>query len=107
MVSVRSQYKQCLRSNRYQFDKKQTAKLTEARVNNAKLYWQLLKQGSGLCKSNISLSVFEQYFNSVNNPESPFFTADEDILHFIDRYERNEFDIMFHELNLPFSPDEI
>ena len=43
-----------------------------SRVNNAKLYWQLLKQGSGLCKSNISLSVLEQYFNSVNNPESPF-----------------------------------
>ena len=64
-------------------------------------------EGSGLCKSNISLSVFEQYFNSVNNLESPFFTADEDILHFIDRYERNEFDIMFHELNLPFSLDEI
>ena len=75
--------------NRYQYDKKQTAKLTEARVNNTKLYWQLLKQGSGLCKSNISLSVFGQYFNSVNNPGSPFFTADEDILHFIDRYERN------------------
>ena len=60
-----------------------------------------------LCKSNISLSVFEQYFYSVNNPESPFFTADEDILHFIHRYERNEFDIMFHELNLPFSLDEM
>ena len=69
--------------------------------------YMLFKQGSGLCKSNISLSVFEQYFNSVNNPESPFFTPDEDILHFIDRYERNEFDIMFHELNLPFSLDEI
>ena len=94
-------------SNIYQYDKKQTAKLSEARVNNTKLYWQLLKQGSGLRKSNISLSVFEQYFNSVNNPESPFFTADEDILHFIDRHERNEFDIMFHELNLPFSLDEI
>ena len=33
MVSVRSQYKQCLRS-----DKKQTVKRTETRVNNAKLY---------------------------------------------------------------------
>ena len=35
-----------------------------------------------------------------------FLTADEDILHFIDRYENSEFDIMFHELNLPFSLDE-
>jgi len=35
------------------------------------------------------------------------FTANEDILHFIDMYERNVFDIMFPELNLPFSLDEI
>jgi len=34
-----------------------------------------------------------------------FFSADEDVLYFIDRYERSEFTTMFNELDLPFSPD--
>ena len=46
----------------------------------------------------VSLTVFERYFSSINNPKDPFFTPDEDVIYFIERYERNEMDIMFQEL---------
>lgn len=44
---------------------------------------------------------------SVNNPSDPFYTPDEDILYFDDRYVNNEFNIMFDELNVNFADNEI
>ena len=49
--------------------------------------------------------MFEQYIRSVNNPNDPFVTACEDILHFSSRYENNELVIMFQELNRPTELD--
>ena len=43
MVKSRSAYKQLIRRKRYQYDKKQTQKLENARFKNAKEYWKLLK----------------------------------------------------------------
>ena len=57
--------------------------------------------------ANIQLSSFEQYFKAINNPMDPFFSPDEDVLYFKERYEKDEFNIMFDELNLDFSSDEI
>ena len=37
----------------------------------------------------------------------PFYIPDEDIIFFNERYEQNEFDIMFEELNTFFSQEEI
>ena len=67
----------------------------------------MLKECAGVRKSNITLSAFKQYFKSVNNPNSPFFIPDDDILYFIERYEQNEFDVMFQELNLPIHIVEV
>ena len=50
---------------------------------------------------------FQRYFKSVNCPNSRFYNADDDVLYFIERYEQNEFDIMFNELNMPFSSDDV
>jgi len=32
-----------------------------------------------------------------------FFIADEDVIHFVERIERNEFDVIFDEVNVPIS----
>ena len=77
-------------------------KLEENRYKNAKQYWNMLKKVSGLKTSSIGITEFERYFNSVSNPDDPFFTPDEDILYFNERYVHNEFQIMFEELNQSF-----
>jgi hypothetical protein len=42
-----------------------------------------------------------------NHPDSRFFVPDEDVIHFIERYENNEFNVMFEEFNNNFSYNEI
>lgn len=50
---------------------------------------------------------FEAYFKAVNNPDDQFFMPDDDVLYFLERFENNEFNIMFEELNIPITQDEI
>ena len=50
---------------------------------------------------------FEEYFKAVNKPEDPFFQVDEDIVHFNERFVRDEFQVMFHELDSDVSLEEI
>lgn len=70
-----------------------------AKYKDAKMYWNLLKESAGIRTTNVSLSTFEQYFKAVNNPLDPFYSPDEDIIYFNERYENNEFSVMFEELN--------
>ena len=67
----------------------------------------MLKQYAIVKQCPVSLTIFQRYFSSINNPEDPFFTADEDVIYFIERYERNKMDIMFQELNTPFNVESI
>ena len=78
-----------------------------ARYKNAKLFWNFFKDAAGIKSSNIQLSTFEHYFKAVNNPSDPFYRPDEDIIYFNERYENDEFGIMFDELNSNFSREEI
>ena len=78
-----------------------------AKHKDAKMYWNLLKESAGMRTINVSLSTFEQYFKAVNNPLDPFYSPDEDIIYFNERYEKNEFSVMFEELNLPFTNKEL
>lgn len=48
------------------------------RYKNARLYWNMLKEVSGVKQSNISLPTFENYFKAINNPDNIFFTPDDD-----------------------------
>ena len=107
MVKARSEYKSVLRKSRSEYDKKKTERFVNAKFKNAKLYWNLLKSSAGIKPANIPLSSFEQYFKAVNNPHDPFYTPDEDILFFNERYENNEFAIIFEELNEAFTQEEI
>ena len=67
----------------------------------------MLKELAHVKPANIALSSFEAYFKAVNNPTHPFYTPDEDVVFFNERYVNNEFSIMFEELNLNFSQNEI
>lgn len=107
MVSARSIYKKTLRQARYRYDCKQTKKLNDLRYKNAKDYWKLLKSAANVSQPKISLNNFAAYFKAVNNPESDFYTPDEDVLHFYDRYVKGEIQVMFNELDVPISEDEI
>ena len=91
-----------------ELDKDEAAKLAQERFKQVKRYWNMLKQSANYVKQcPVSLTVCERYSSSINNPEDPFFTPDEDVIYFIERYERNEMDIMVQELNTPFSLESI
>ena len=107
MVTARSEYKSLIRRCRYKFDREKTDKFILSKNKNAKQYWNMLKQLAHVKPANIPLSSFEAYFNAVNNPNDPFFTPDEDVIYFNERYVQTEFSIMFDELNLNFSHDEV
>ena len=47
------------------------------------------------------------HIKAINNPDSVFYQADEDILHFNERYFNGELNILFNELNLPFSYEDV
>ncbi|MCG8033307.1 MAG: reverse transcriptase family protein, partial [Candidatus Thiodiazotropha taylori] len=107
MVKARSSYKTLMRKCRYEYDRVKTDELCKAKNKNAKLYWNMLKELSHVKPANIPLSSFEEYFKSVNNPSDPFYTPDEDVLYFNEQYVKNEFTIMFDELNVEFTQEEI
>ena len=67
----------------------------------------MLKELAHVKPANIPLSSFEEYFKAVNNPADNFYTPDEDVLFFNERYVNDEFSIMFDELNIDFSQTEI
>ena len=107
MVLARSKYKALLRNARFRYDNDKTSQLLNAKRKNAKEYWNLLKQTAGIKPANIPMSTFEQYFKAINNPGDKFFSPNEDVINFIDRYEKSEFNVMFEELNTEISCEEI
>ena len=107
MTHARSEYKTEMCRARYIFDKKKTERWKNAKLKNARLYWNLLKETVGIKPANIPLTSFEKHFKAINNPLDPFYSPDEDTLFFNERYENNEFNLMFEELNVDFSQGEI
>ena len=108
MVQARSEYKKVLRQSRYAYRKLETQKLEKARYKNAKDYWKLLKK---VCSSNAPKTLtsqhFADYFKAINNPDSTFFQADDDVLFYNERYVKGELEVMFQELNVEISLNEI
>ena len=108
MTSARSEYKSTLRCKRTSFDNEQTKKLESLRFKNAKEYWKMLKSLSRpTTSSSLSTTHFQEYFKAINNPESMFFQPDEDVVAFNERYLNDELQIMFSELNICITEDEI
>ncbi|XP_053395382.1 uncharacterized protein LOC123523921 isoform X1 [Mercenaria mercenaria] len=107
MVHARSEYKKTVRKKKYIYDKSQTQKLESAKLSNAKQYWNLLKGSVVKSKTSLTTKDFLEYFKSINDPDSVFFQPDEDVIYFSDRYLNGESEVMFNELNIPFSQTEI
>ena len=107
MVSARSAFKKSLRQARYRYECLQTQKLCDLRSKNAKAYWKLLKGAANISQSKLSLDNFACYFKAFNNPESVFYTPDEDVLYFNERYVKGKIQVMFSELDEPISHSEI
>ena len=64
-----------------------------------------------LCPSNSPKTLksqhFANYFKAINNPDSRFFQADEDVLLYNERYVQGEIGVMFQELDEQISISEI
>ena len=64
-----------------------------------------------MCPSSSSKKVnsqqFAKYFKAINDPESSFFQAVEDVLYYTERYVKGELEVMFQELNVRISLSEI
>ena len=108
LVSAREEYKKTLRQKLYNYMKQKTCKLLVSKSKNVKEYWKLLKQSANLNnKCSIDAKKFSKYFQSISDPNDRFYQPDEDILYFNERYMQGELQVMFEELNLLISLEEI
>lgn len=82
-----------------------TDKLVQARTNNAQEYW--LRGKTHVKKPNVSNGELYRFFKNVNSPEDPFYTADEDVVNYVNQFQQGELQVMFNELDVEFSVDEI
>ena len=88
--------------------KEKTCNLITSKSKNVKEYWKLLKQAAYITnKCSIDAKRFAEYFQSVSASDDRFYQPDEDIIYFNERYVQGEFQVMFEQLNLPISYEEI
>ena len=108
MVRARTEYKNTVRRFNFDIDRQKSNKLINAKLKNAKEYWKLLKASVSQPKpKSLSANDFDNYFKSINNPDDPFFQADDDVLHFNERFLNSEIQLMFDELNGQITYDEL
>ena len=108
MVRARSNFKSSVRKFNRECQKYKTDKLIATRFKDAKGYWRLLKQTqTGSQSKHLSADIFAEYFKAINNPESQFYQADDDILEFNRRFLNSETQVMFAELDKEITIGEI
>ena len=93
-----------MRKAKFTHAKQQTRKLENMKFKNAKKYWKLLKNAVGQRKaSGVSANNFYDYFTAINNPDDRFFQPDDDIIYLNERIVKDEFQVMFQELDVDIS----
>ena len=108
MVNARSTFKSSVRKYRINCRKRKTQHLLESKYKNAKEYWKLLKDAQKHPESrSLSAQKFADYFRAINDPNTAFYQADEDVIFFNERYFNSEVQIMFSELDEEISVEEI
>ena len=55
----------------------------------------------------VSANNFYDYFKAINNPNDRLFQPDDDIIYFTERIVKDEFQVMFQELDIEISMGEI
>ena len=82
--------------------------LLDLKYKNAKDNWKLFKDSQHSDSSLLlSASKLHNYIKSINDPNTVVYQADEDILHFNDRFFKSEIQIMFAQLDVEISEEEI
>ena len=110
MVKARTDFKMTVRKLKSELEKAKTKRLVDAKYKKAKEYWKLLKDAANThahTPKGLSANTLAEYFKSINNPDSVFFQSDEDILYFQQRFLDSEIQIMFLELDIEITRDEI
>ena len=108
MVNSRSSFKKSVREFRLDCRKRKTQYLLDNKYKNAKEYWKLLKNAQKHPESrSLSAQKFGDYFKAINDPNTTFYQADEDVIFFNERYFQSEVQIMFSELDEEISIEEI
>ena len=108
MVRDRSIFKSSVRKFKKECQKQKTNKLIQSRFKDAKEYWRLLKQSQiGRSSNSLSADLFAEYFRAINNPDNQFYQADEDVIEFNRRFLNTETQVMFAELDVEISIQEI
>ena len=89
--------------------KEKACKLLVSESKNVKEYWKLLKKSAKLNKKKCSIDAnkFSEYFQAISDPNDRFYQADEAILYFNERYLQGELQVMFEELNVPISLEQM
>ena len=99
-----------VRKFKFEQDKAKSKRLVDAKYRNAKEYWKLLKDAANLnsgAAKNISSNEFAENFKAINNPDNIFFQPDEVFRFFQERFLDNEIQVMFSELDIEITGDEI
>ena len=110
MVKARTDFKMTVRKFKSELEKAKTKRLIDAKYKNAKEYWKLLKDAANThtrTPKSLSTDTFVEYFKSINNPDSVFFQPDKDILYFQQRCLDSEIQVMFSELDVEITREEI
>lgn len=108
LVKARTKYKKSVRSFKYTCLKNKTQYLLEQKHKDAKQYWKLLKESQGISSpKSLTAKHFMEYFKAVNNPDDPYYQADDDILDFNERFLNSENEAMFAELDQKITIEEI
>ena len=110
MVKARTAFKMTVRKFKSELEKAKTKRLIDAKYKNAKEYWKLLKNAANThtrTHKGLSTNTFAEYFKSNNNSDSVFFQPDEDILYFQQRFLDSEIQVIFSELDVEITQEEI
>ena len=80
MSEARRNYKRLSKQKQSSFDNLETQKLLKAKTKNVKLYWKMLS-GQNKSSSTCPISTGDMYnhFLNLSNPNSEYFTADNDV----------------------------
>ena len=99
MFQARSAFKSASSACRRNYERTQSSKLLNARVNNLKQYWKMLSGQSKRQKPLVTKDIFFNYFMSLSNPNDPFYSPEPEILHDYATMIENDIQCTFEELN--------
>ena len=110
MVKAGIDFKMTVRKFKSELEKAKTKRLIDDKYKNAKEYWKLLKDAANThtrIPKGLSTNTFAEYFKSINNPDSVFLQPDEVTLYFQQRFLDSEIQVMFSELDVEITREEI